>query len=211
MHAMKSPHRQKKCFVPLALTWTHCGTLYRVTAWPEARFECCYGDEWIPTSPTEDALASAAQSCGADAWKPYLDFVGADVREFLARFGVTRMEVLQVAARCPALVHELNETPALTAFIAAHPSLRGTLGVCWEEINAVYDRSGIFGLLEWLGLPSSRQTLSVLQNIVECDVPKRFLEPLRSLLWEPTALFVLQRMPAITDRELAKTCHALAA
>jgi len=208
---MKSLSRQKKCFVPLALTWTHHGALYRVTAWPEARIECCYGDEWIPTSPTEDALASAAQNSGMEIWKPYLEFVGAEVREFLLRFGATRMEALQVAARCPALVAELSETPALTAFLAAHTSLRGSVGACWEEINAVYDRSGIFGLLEWLGLPASRQTLAVLQNIVEVDVPKRFLEPLRSLLWEPTALFVLQRMPAITDRELARTCHALAA
>lgn len=208
---MKSLHRQTKCFVPLALTWNHNGARYRVTAWPEARFECCYGDEWIPTSPTEDALASAAQICGVDAWKPYLEFVSAETREFLMRFGVMRMETLQVAARCPSLVAELSETPALTAFVAAHSNLRGSVGACWEEINAVYDRSGIFGLLEWLGLPASRQTLAVLQNIVEVDVPKRFLEPLRSLLWEPTALFVLQRMPAITDRELAKTCHALAA
>ena len=39
----------------------------------------------------------------------------------------------------------------------------------------------------------------------------KFLEPLRSLLWEPTAIFALQRMPAITDRLLAQTVHALAA
>jgi len=31
------------------------------------------------------------------------------------------------------------------------------------------------------------------------------------LLWEPTAIFALQRMPAITDRMLAQTVHALAA
>lgn len=208
---MKSLRRSKKCSVPLALSWSHCGVAYRVTAWPEVRFECLYGEDWIPTSPTEDALASAAQSCGAPDWQPYLEFVARDVREFLGRFSFARMEALQVVARCPALLPILAETPALTAFLAAHVALRGTSGACWEEINAVHDRGGVFGVLEWLGLPASRQTLAVLGNIVEPDLPKRLLEPLRNLLWEPTAIFALQRMPAITDRTLATTYHALAA
>ncbi|HYP15576.1 MAG TPA: hypothetical protein VEQ65_00075 [Opitutus sp.] len=208
---MKSLRRQKKCFVPLALSWSHFGTLHRVTAWPEARFECLYGEDWIPTSPTEDALASAAHTCGSAAWEPFLEFVPAEVRDFVTRFSITRMEALQIAARCPRLVADLTETPALTAFVAAHASLRGTAGACWEEINAVHERSGVFGLLEWLGLPASRQTIGILQNIVTPEIPKRLLEPLRTMLWEPTALFALQRMPAITDRELARTCHALAA
>lgn len=208
---MKSPRRQNKCFVPLGLSWSHLGALYRVTAWPEVRFECLYGEDWIETSPTEDALASAAKACGAAEWAPYLEFVSTGAREVVSQFSVMRMEALQVAARCPAVVNELGETPALTAFVAAHASLRGSSGACWEEINAVHERSGIFGLLEWLGLPASRQTLNILQSIVQPDVPKRLLEPLRSLLWEPTAIFALQRMPAITDRELARTCHALAA
>jgi hypothetical protein len=42
-------------------------------------------------------------------------------------------------------------------------------------------------------------------------VAKRLLEPLRSMLWEPRAIFALQRMPAITDRLLERYCHALAA
>ncbi len=208
---MKSQRRQKKCFVPLALTWSHCGALYRVTAWPEARFECLYGEDWIETSPTEDALASAAMECDARAWAGYLEFVPAGVREVIERFGVGRMEALQVVARCPELVSEVAETPALSAFVAAHAALRGTGGACWAEINAVHERNGLFGVLEWLGLPASRQTLGILQSIVEPDVPKRLLEPLRNLLWEPTAIFALQRMPAITDRDLARACHALAA
>lgn len=208
---MKSLRRQKKCSVPLALTWSHCGALYRVTPWPEARFECLYGEDWIATSPTEEALATAALECGAEAWAPYFEFLPATVREFLQPFSAARMEALQVVARCPGLLHELTETPALTAFLAAHANLRGTCGACWEEIAAVHERSGIFGVLEWLGLPASRQTLNILQSIVEPDVPKRLLEPLRGLLWEPTAIFALQRMPAITDRDLARTCHALAA
>ncbi|HYD84090.1 MAG TPA: hypothetical protein VEA63_08545, partial [Opitutus sp.] len=175
------------------------------------RFECLYGEDWIATSPTEDALATAAQECGESAWQAFFEFVPADVREFLERFSFTRMEALQVIARCPSLLSDLTETPALGAFVAAHANLRGTSGACWEEINVVHERNGVFGLLEWLGLPASRPALGILQNIVTPDVPKRFLEPLRSMLWEPTALFALRRMPAITDRELARTCHALAA
>ena len=209
---MKSIRRPKtKCFIPLALTWTHCGVQYRVSPWPEVRFESLYGEDWIVTSLTEDALSSAAQKFLPQDWNPYLEFTPAGVREFIERFSFGRMEALQVIARCPTLLDTLNETPALSAFIASHASLRGTADACWAEIEAVFERNGLFGLLEWLGLPASRQTLSILGNVVEPDLPKRFLEPLRSLLWEPTAIFALQRMPAITDRMLAQTVHALAA
>jgi hypothetical protein len=201
----------KKCFVPLALTWSHCGVQYRVSPWPEVRFETLYGEDWVGTSPTEDALSSAAQTFLPQDWNPYFEFTPSDVRLFLERFSFGRMDALQVAARCPRLLSALDETPALTSFLASHVSLRGTAEACWSEIEAVFERGGVFGLLEWLGLPASRQTLSVLGNVVEPDLPKRFLEPLRSLLWEPTAIFALQRMPAITDRMLAQTVHALAA
>ncbi len=203
--------RPKKLFVPLALSWSHCGVGYRVTPWPEVQFERLYGSEWIAATPTEDVLASAAQTCGAAEWRPYLEFVPADVREFLGRFTFARMEALLVAARCPELRPTLVETPALTAFVAAHLSLRGGEAPRWSEINAVHDRTGIFGVLEWLGLPASRQTLGILNQLAEPDVPKRLLEPLRTMLWEPRAIFALQRMSAITDQQLARACHALAA
>ncbi len=208
---MKPSSRAKKFALPLALTWSHLGVAYRVTPWPEVQFERCYGEEWIATSPSEDVLASAAQTCGALEWRSYLEFIPADVREYLVQFSFTRMEALQVIARCPALLTELAATPALTAFVAAHESLRGTSRPGWDEINAVYERSSVFGLLEWLGLPASRQTLAILGNVVDPDVPKRFLDPLRTLLWEPRTLFALQQMPVITDRLLARACHALAA
>lgn len=208
---MNSSRRQTKCFVPLGLTWSHDGVPWRVTPWPEVRFECRYGDEWIPAEPTEDTLTSAAQTCGPLGWQSYLEFVPTDMREFLGRFAIARMEALQVIARCPALHQTLGDTPALTAFLAAHTHLRGAPEPSWAEIGAVYERSGVFGLLEWLGLPASRQTLSILRAIAAPDLPKRFLEPLRSLLWEPTTIFALQRMTAITDRQLAHYCHALAA
>lgn len=184
---------------------------YRVSPWPEVRFESLYGEDWIVTSLTEDVLSSAAQTILPQDWNPYLEFMPAEVREFLERFSFGRMDSLHVISRCPSLLAVLNETPALTSFLAAHASLRGTAEACWAEIEAVSERSGVYGLLEWLGLPSSRQTLTILGNVVEPDLPKRFLEPLRTLLWEPTAIFALQRMPAITDRLLAQTVHALAA
>ncbi len=211
MRAMNSSRSKKKCFVPIALTWSHAGVPYRVTPWPEVHFERLYGEDWIVTSPTEEAMASAAQSCGLAAWRPYLEFVGAEAREFLLRFSFTRMEALQVVARCPALLSALADVPALTAFVAAHVNLRGTSGACWEEINAIFERSDIFGVLEWLGLPASRQTLAILQHVAEPDLSKRFLEPLRTMLWEPQSIFALQRLPAITDRQLARYCHPLAA
>lgn len=209
---MKSTTRsRKKCFVPLALGWAHCGVGYRVTPWPEVRFECQYGEEWIETSPTEDAMASAARDLSVADWQPYLEFVPREIREFLDRFSFARMEALQVIARCGAVLPTLAETPALTAFLASHVQLRGSVEPCWQEIAAVHERNGVFGLLEWLGLPASRQTLSILGAMAEPDLPKRLLVRLRSMLWEPTAIFALQRMPTITDRQLTTTCHALAA
>jgi len=211
MGGMNSLRRAKKIALPLALSWSHAGVSYRVTAWPEVTFERLYGDEWIGLQPSEESLASAAQTCGPLEWRPYLEFVPADVREFLARFRITRMEALQVIARCPALLQELTEYPALTGYVAAHMGLRGTPGPGWDEINAVHERSGIFGVLEWLGLPASRQTLAILGNVADPELPKKFLEPLRTLLWEPGAIFALQRVAVITDKHLARCCHPLAA
>lgn len=208
---ISSRHSKKKMYVPLALSWSHCGISYRVTPWPEVQFERLYGDEWIVTVPSAEVMASAAQTCGVAEWKPYLEFVPAEVRGLLEGFTFMRMEALQVVARCPALLPALQEAPALTNYLATHQVLRGAATPGWDEINAIFERSGIYGVLEWLGLPASRQTLGVLHNVTEPDLPKRFLEPLRSMLWDPRSLFTLQRMPAITDRLLARTCHALAA
>lgn len=203
--------KTKKCSVPLALTWSHAGVLYRVTPWPEVQFERLYGDDWIAASPSEDALASASQTCGEPEWRAYLEFVPADVREVLMKFRFSRMEVLQVVARCPELRGAIEETPALAAFLAAHATLRGTQAPAWGQINATFERNGVFGALEWLGLPASRQTLTILHNLTDPEVPKRLLEPLRTLLWEPRTIFALQRISAISDRMLARYCHALAA
>ena len=203
--------RNVKCYVPLALTWSHSGVLHRVTHWPDVQFERLYGTEWIAITPSAEALATAAKTLTTADWQPYLEFVPAAVCEFMAPFAFSRLEALLVAARCPALITDLAETPALTAFVSAHVELRGSPAPRWTEINAIHERNGIFGVLEWLGLPASRQTLAILRNVVQPNLPRRFLEPLRSMLWEPKALTTLQKTPALTDRQLSHYIHALAA
>lgn len=208
---MKSTNRTKKCPVPLALTWSQGGVPYRVTPWPEVQFERLYGEDWIVIDPTEETLASAAQTFGPREWAPYMEFVPADVRRVLVQFSFARMPALLVAARCPGLLRELTETPALALYLAAHASLRGTPGPRWAEINAVHERDGIFGVLQWLGLPSSRQTLSILRNVATPDLPRKLLEPLRTALWEPEVIWTLTHTPVLTDARLEAACHALAA
>ncbi|MCF7759501.1 MAG: hypothetical protein K9M98_03265 [Cephaloticoccus sp.] len=199
--------RPLKNLLPIALTWAHYGELHRVTPWPEVRFERLYGDDWIEITPDHELLEAASLACRNRDWRPYLEFVPADVRTFLAGFSFNRMEALQVCARCPSLLIDLIATPALTAFLSDHVGLRGGATASWAEIVAVHERNGIFGLLEWLGLPASRQTLTILAHLESPDLPKRFLEPLRTQLWEPRTIFALQRMPAITDRLLASFCR----
>lgn len=208
---MKTKKSSSKCQVPLALAWSHCGVLYRVTPWPEVRSERLYGDEWISLELNEDVLASAAKGLGAREWQPYLEFVPAGVRAFIEQFAYARMAALIIAARCPELLPELTDIPALTPFLAAHVNLRGTPGARWSEINALHERDGIFGVLRWLGLPDSRQTLAILRNVAAPDLPRKLLEPLRSALWEPEAIWQLTHAPVLTDAALGAACHALAA
>src|SRR5437868_5039128 len=137
--AVSLPSRRFRMALPLALSWSHCGVSYRVTPWPEVRVERLYGDEWIAATPTEDVLASAAPTCGAAEWRPYLEFLPADLRVFLAQFTFARLEALLVVVRCPELLATLEETPALTAFVASHMSLRGADTPRWNEINALHE------------------------------------------------------------------------
>ncbi len=211
MGGVKTKNRTKKCLVPLALSWSHTGVSYRFTAWPDARCERLYGDEWIPVAPSEPALASAAQSLGAPEWAPYLEFTPPEVRAFLEQFTFARMPALLVAARCPTLLAELTETPALTPFLAAHVHLRGTGEPHWAEIAAVYERQGIYGIMQWLGLPGSKQTLTILRNVSAPDLPRKLLEPLRTALWEPETIWLLLHARVLTDARLSAACHALAA
>ncbi|MDP3072547.1 MAG: hypothetical protein Q8N18_19795 [Opitutaceae bacterium] len=194
------------------LAWIHDGWRCRATIWPEVKFEREVAPgEWIEGDVGEAALASAALGVGAAAWRTWLEFAPADVREFLRPFGHGRMAALHVIVRCPALRPDLAEAPALTVFLATHRALRGGAAAAWTEISAVHEREGIFGVLQWLGLPASRQTLAILRQVADPDLPRRLLEPLRAALWEPEAIWALSHAPALTDERIAAACHALAA
>ena len=203
------------CFTinaPLELSWSHFGTRWRATLSPQVRFErATAGDAWSPAEPSEDVVASGAVALDDAGWRRYSEFLPPEERAFLGKFQFGRLGALQVITHCPALLAELVATPALTVFLANHASLRGAVGARWEEIAAIHERSGIFGLLEWLGLPASRQTLGILQQITDPDLPKRLLEPLRTSLWEPEGIWLLRQAGPMTDRQLARRCHALAA
>lgn len=205
---MISP-RRTYCRVPLALSWSHAGVRYRLTPWPEARVERCYGADWVAVEPAADA-AAAAVNAGSTAWRSYLEFVPPDVRELVAGFRSNRLLALQVSARCPDLAGALAETPALAPFVAAHAALRGWETARWHELGAVFERAGVFGVLEWLGLPATRAALAVLRNLVSPDLAPGLLEPLRQALWRPQGIFALAQLPSISDRDVADAC-ALAA
>lgn len=197
---------------PLELSWSQYGSRWRATLWPDVRFEReTDDDKWEPAAPSEDVIASGAVALDDAGWRRYLEFMPPDERSFLAQFSIGRLGALQVIVRCPALLPDLETTPALTAFLSNHVTLRGTEGPRWEEIAAIHERSGIFGLLEWLGLPASRQTLGILQQITDPDLPRRLIEPLRLSLWEPEGIWLLAHSGPMTDRQLARRCHALAA
>lgn len=194
------------------LTWIHDGIRQRVGVWPDVRFEQeCAPGEWREGEPSEAAFASAALGVGAASWRRYLEFVPGPERALLERFQFSRMAALHVITRCPEMLGELIDAPALMPFLALHRSLRGGDTPGWSEISAVFEREGIFGVLSWLGLPASRQTLSILAHIKDPDLPRRLLEPLRSALWDPEAIWTLAHAPLLTDEQLAHACHALAA
>jgi hypothetical protein len=193
------------------LVWSHDGVFHRVGPWPEVQFERQMGEAWHDDDPSEESLTSAAAAISPNAWREYLEYVPVAERTFLYRFRAGRFAALQVLARCPNFAANLTEAPTLTVFLAAHQSLRGTSSPRWAEICAVHERGGIFGVLEWLGLPASQQTLAILQQIADPDLPIRLLEPLRASLWDPETIWDLQRTGEITGRHLEHCCHALAA
>ncbi len=195
-----------------ALVWIHDGLLHRVSVWPDLAFQRrSAGGRWMRAEPSEAALASAALGVSASKWKRFLEFAPAAEREWLGRFGFDRMAALWVLARCPQLFPELQETPVLVAFLASHRWLRGGEFPAWDAAGAIHERDGIFGVLQWLGLPASRQTLGILRQIAEPDLPRRLIEPLRSALWDPEAIWALAHTAELTEARLAATCHARAA
>ncbi len=193
------------------ITWSHAGVFRRVTAWPEAAFERLEGDTWIADHPDEGAFAAAAVDVRDASWRGYLEFVPAAERHFLAQFRFSRMEALQVIARCPELIPAISEIPALTIFVSAHIALRGSSRPGWDELSAVFERSGVFGLLDWLGLPATRAALGALRNFADPEIPRRFIAPLRTMLWDGVTVRTLEHTLVVTDIDLARACHRLAA
>ena len=156
-------------------------------------------------------MASAAKTLTLEDWEAYLDYVPRPERSLIEQFRFGRLAALQLLSRCNLLFADLQDTPALIAFLTHHRLLRGSESFRWTEICALHERNGLYGVLEWLGLPASPQTLRVLRNVADPDLPWRLLEPLRTTLWEPKAIFALQKTPALDDRKLSRLCHALAA
>ncbi len=211
----RSPRRSTARAVPAArpeLVWVHDGFRHRAGLGPEVRFEVEAGPgEWQAIEPSEGACASAALGVTGSQWRRFLEYLPAEEREWVEKFQFGRMAALLLAVRCPGLRREIAATPALAAFIGAHRTLRGGDRPAWNELVAVHERDGLFGVLQWLGLPASRQTLAVLQQVADPDLPRRLLEPLRAALWDPECIWLLQRTAHLTDERLAAACHALAA
>lgn len=208
---MKSLRRSKAQSPAVQLSWSSAGVSYRVTAWPDVACERLNGDTWVAHQPDDAAFAAAAADLRDPAWRRYLEFLPAEERTFIAQFRFSRLEALQVIARCPALLSLLCDYPALTIFLSAHVTLRGNERPGWDEINALFQRAGAFGLLEWLGLPATRQTLTALRNLADPEIPRRLLERLRTAFWHGPTLVALEKTPVVTDIELARRCHVRAA
>ena len=193
------------------LVWSHYGERYRVDS--ELKFYREIDGEWAlwQPDPSTAIFSSAADAISETRWSAFLEFVPTAERRLLEQFDVGRASALAVVAFCPDLVAELLATPALTPFVAEHVRLRGMEAPHWEEIAAVHNRAGVYALLEWLGLPASRQTLTILQKIAEPDLARRLLEPIRAALWEPETIWLLQHVPCLTERALAHHCEPVAA
>lgn len=207
---MKSLPRPKS-EAAVEIAWSHAGVFRRVTAWPELAFQRRCGDAWIPDRPPEGAFAAAALDVPEPTWRRFLEYLPPAERAFVAQFRFGRLEALQVIARCPELLPVLAEMPALTVFLSAHALLRGTGRPGWDEINAVFHRAGLFGVLEWLGLPATRAAIAALRNFADPEIPRRFLSPLRTVLWDEATVAAFGTVPVVTDLDLARHCHVLAA
>jgi hypothetical protein len=190
------------------LVWSHYGERYCVDH--DLNFYREAEDGWTvwQPDPASSIFSSAADMISETRWSAFLDFVPMATRRLLEQFDVGRLGVLAVVAFCPGLVADLLATPALAPFVAEHARLRGSAGPRWEEIVAVHSRGGVYALLEWLGLPASRQTLTILQKIAEPDLARRLLEPIRAALWEPETIWLLEHTPSLSERALVHHCQA---
>jgi hypothetical protein len=144
-------------------------------------------------------------------WASFLEFVDPLSRSLVTCFRFRRLAALAVAAHCPALVPRLLDVPALAQVLAGHVALRGETHTHWGQINAVFDRAGVFGLLEWLGCPSSRLTVSILQRLDDPDLAPALISPLREALWSAEGFGRHLRSGSPTETEINPCAHGVAA
>lgn len=203
---MKRRTIAKKIAEPVLLAWFHQNRPHRVTVWPDVRFEQQVDGRWLSVEPdpADASFANAQEALCPVSWTRFLSFFPREVADFVRGFRQGRLAALAVLTRCPELLADLQETPALMPFIAAHTLLRGTETPRWGEINAVHERGGVFALLEWLGLPATREALDILGRIAEPDLARCRLEPIRARLWAPEYTWLLSRVGAVGERELAR-------
>lgn len=169
-----------------ALIWSHLGRLHRLGLWPEVTLERenASGDwEVIEPDPMDPLFVSAAVMIDARRWKSYAEFMPTGWVRWAGGFGVHRMLALVALARCPRLSDDFADLPVLALLVAAHTMLRGQQRPAWTEINAVREREGVHGVLDWLGLPATSACLEELAEL-PLDSPLPKLEAIRSLLWQ---------------------------
>jgi len=169
-----------------ALTWSHLGQLHRVTVGPEANFEREVTPgrwEGFQPNPMGAEFVAAAVMIDARRWRSYLEYLPADEARWVNAFGSHRMLALAALRECPALKEDFMNLPVLALLVAAHPLLRDTTTPAWAELTTVFERNGLFGLLEWLGLPATGACLEFLAE-AQRDTALCQLEPMRGRLWQ---------------------------
>jgi hypothetical protein len=168
-----------------ALLWHHLGKGYRISIWPEVAFEKeITPGLWRPFTPDPrgDVFSAGAVMLDRRRWKPYLEFCPASWRELIEKFSFHRLHALTALALCPALQEDFEDSPILALLAASHAELRGSPPE-WGELNAVRERGNVYAVMEWLGLPSTREALEQLQQI-DLDLPLRDLRRIREVLWQ---------------------------
>ncbi|GAB5561459.1 MAG: hypothetical protein SynsKO_31060 [Synoicihabitans sp.] len=167
------------------LVWHHLGRAYRVSIWPEVAFEKEVSPGLWRTftpDPRGDIFCAGAVMLDKRRWKAYLEFFPQSWQTLINRFSLHRLHALTALALCPALHEEFEDCPVLALLAASHAELRGSAPE-WGELNAVGEMGSIYALLEWLGMPSTKEAFEQLQQI-DLDIPLRDLRRVREILWQ---------------------------
>ena len=167
------------------LIWHHMGKGYRVSIWPEVAFEKEISQglwrSYTP-DPRGDVFCAGAVMLDRRRWKPYLEFCPQSWVSLIEKFSFHRLHALTALALCPALQEDFEDSPILALLAASHADLRGSAPE-WGELNAVREHGNVYSVMEWLGLPSTKEALEQLQQI-DLDIPLRDLRRVREVLWQ---------------------------